>query len=134
MLASPPPSKGQSSSLSAGIIALEAMDEVAAAVVLLGDEPGVTPGAILRVVEVWRSSGADAVRSRYADRTGHPVLLARTVFAAARRLRGDRGAGSLLERPDLLIREVRFPTAAPIDIDTPEDYARATGKDRSEPS
>lgn len=129
VLDSPPPPAGQSASLVAGIAAVGARDDVGAAVVLLGDEPGVTSRAILQVVGAWRASGGDAVRAVYRDRPGHPVLLARSVFGLVAGLEDDRGARDLLARPDLDLREIRFATDAPIDIDTPDDYRKATGRD-----
>ena len=119
------PSLGQGASLAAGIGVLAAEPDVGAAAVLLGDEPGVRAEDIRRVVEAWRPGGAAVVRARYRDRPGHPVVFGRSWFARLVGLTGDRGAGGLLEthRDDVI--EARLPGAAPVDVDTREDYAVA---------
>jgi CTP:molybdopterin cytidylyltransferase MocA len=111
--------EGQSASLRFGILAL---GEVDAAVVALGDMPGVTPAAVDAVVGAWDGE-ADAVRAAYGGRPGHPVLLSRTLLDRAGELRGDVGFRSLLERAR--VREVECGHLAdPGDIDTREELAR----------
>jgi nicotine blue oxidoreductase len=86
--------RGPGASLRCGLAALP--DEVDAAVVVLADGPDLSPGAIDRVVEVWRESGAEVVAATYGGNRGHPVLLARTVWRSV----PDEGARSL---PGLLV-------------------------------
>ena len=111
--------EGQAASLRFGIAAL---GEVDAAVIALGDMPGVTPAAIDAVVGAWDGE-ADAARATYAGRPGHPVLLSRTLLDRAAELRGDVGFRPLLERAR--VREVECGHLAdPADIDTREELAR----------
>jgi nicotine blue oxidoreductase len=111
--------EGQSASLRAGI---RALGDVDAAVVALGDMPGVTPAAVDAVVAAWDGE-ADAVRAAYSGRPGHPVLLARALLDRAGELRGDVGFRALLERAE--VREVECGHLAdPADIDTREELAR----------
>ena len=91
--------EGQSASLADGLAALA--PSTAAALVLLGDQPTVSPAAIRAVATAFRPDGPPIVRARYGGRPGHPVLLARRVWPELRADRGDRGARDLIaRRPD----------------------------------
>jgi CTP:molybdopterin cytidylyltransferase MocA len=85
---------GRGASLRCGLAALPA--ETVAAVVVLADGPDLSPGAIDRVVDVWRQSGAEIVAATYGGDRGHPVLLARPVWERV----PDEGARTL---PALLV-------------------------------
>ena len=113
---------GQASSLRAGLAA--APEGAGAAVVLLGDQPGVRPEAIRAVVDCWRRAGASIVRARYAGRPGHPVLLAREVWEEAMSARGDRGARDLIAADPARVAAAEVGGAPPGDLDTREDLAR----------
>jgi CTP:molybdopterin cytidylyltransferase MocA len=69
---------GPGASLRCGLAALGG--EVEAAVVILGDGPGLDPRAIDRVVAAWRERGADRVAATYGGVRLHPLLLARTAW------------------------------------------------------
>jgi CTP:molybdopterin cytidylyltransferase MocA len=86
--------RGRGASLRCGLGALP--PETAAAVVVLGDGPDLSPAAIDRVREVWHESGAEVVAATYGGNRGHPVLLARAVWERI----PDEGARSL---PALLV-------------------------------
>jgi nicotine blue oxidoreductase len=86
--------RGRGASLRCGLRALA--PQIAAAVVVLGDGPDLSPAAIDRVLEVWRESGAEVVAAAYGGKRGHPVLLARAVWERI----PDQGARSL---PALLV-------------------------------
>jgi molybdenum cofactor cytidylyltransferase len=114
---------GQSTSLRAGIAALG--PEVAAALVMLGDQPFVTPVILGRIIAEWRSTGAAIVAPVYAGQRGNPVLFARAVFPELLAISGDQGARGVLAADPSRIRPVPFDDDRPLaDIDTPEDYAR----------
>jgi CTP:molybdopterin cytidylyltransferase MocA len=116
---------GQSSSLRAGLAALED-GPAEAAVILLGDQPLVGSEAVRAVAQAFRETGASVVRARYGARIGHPILLARRVWPAARGLQGDVGARGLIrdlaELEPQRVHDVELPGPAPEDIDTPEQY------------
>ncbi len=110
--------EGQSASLRAGLAALPRADAV---VVVLGDQPGITPEAIAAIVA--DGGDADAVRATYDGVPGHPVLLRRPLLDRAGELRGDTGFRDLLE--SATVREVEIGGLAdPADIDTREELAR----------
>jgi CTP:molybdopterin cytidylyltransferase MocA len=67
--------RGPGASLRCGLAALG--EEVDAAVVVLGDGPGIDPLAIDRVVAAWRDGAGDRVAATYGGVRLHPVLLAR---------------------------------------------------------
>ena len=70
--------RGPGASLRCGLAALPA--EAEAAVVVLGDGPGLDPAAIDRVIAVWREQPAPVVAATYEGIRLHPVLVAREVW------------------------------------------------------
>ena len=133
---------GMGASLRAGLAALEGAGPegagpegtaVDAAVVHLVDLPGVTAGAVARLVAV---GGYDVLaRAAYGGRPGHPVLLGRAHWAGVRAAAvGDAGArGYLAGRADVALVECGDLADAD-DVDTPEQLAdfttRHKGADR----
>jgi molybdenum cofactor cytidylyltransferase len=107
---------GCSSSIAA---ALAVVDPRAGVLVLmLGDQPGVTPETVAALL-AGRGNAPLAV-CRYDDGRGHPIAFARSVFGDLANLHGDKGVWKLLDRGDPA--EVRIPGAIPLDVDTEEDY------------
>ena len=112
-------SEGQSASLRAGI---EALGDVDAAVVTLGDQPFITPQVIAGALD-FDEHYHDAVRATYGGAPGHPVVLTRRLLARAGELRGDVGFRDLLTGQ----RVRRFEAGHlcdPTDVDTQEELAR----------
>jgi CTP:molybdopterin cytidylyltransferase MocA len=72
--------RGPGASLRCGLAALG--DEIEAAVVVLGDGPGLDPRAVDRVVAAWRAGPAERVAATYGGVRLHPVLLARNAWEA----------------------------------------------------
>lgn len=118
---------GQSTSVRAAVQALST--DVDAALFLLGDQPGVDPAAITRIVEAFRETGAPIVQPRYAEGRGNPVLIARSLFPALLELTGDTGARPLIKQHAEVVHLVDLrELPRPDDIDTPEDYARVRAR------
>ena len=90
-------------------------------VLLLGDQPGVTPAAV-RALLAGRDDAPLAV-CRYDDGRGHPFAFARSVFGELAELHGDKGVWKLLDRHGAAVAEVSVPGLVPPDIDTADDYA-----------
>ena len=80
---------GPGASLRCGLRSLG--EDVEAAAVVLADGPELSPRAIDRVVDAWRSGDALVVAASYGGVRGHPVVLARAVWDAV----PDEGARSL---------------------------------------
>lgn len=110
---------GMSSSIRAGVLALE--PGVGIATVLLGDQPGVSVATIAAVVAAVER-GARAARIAYTDGPGHPVAVARSLFRDLLAVRGDRGAREIVDRASP--EAISWPTAAPRDVDHPDDLMR----------
>lgn len=115
---------GQAASLSCGLAALPAT--AAAAMVLLVDQPLVSPALINRLIDAFAAApDAVAVVPRYQGRRGNPVLLAAELFAELRALAGDEGARGLLERQSARVCWLDLDDPAVVlDADTPEAFAR----------
>jgi molybdenum cofactor cytidylyltransferase len=110
--------EGQAASLRCGIAALGDVD---AAVVVLGDQPGITAEAVAALVAA-ADGDEDALRAAYAGRPGHPVLVRRALLDRAGELRGDTGFKALLR--GARVRDVELGGVAdPADVDTREDLA-----------
>ncbi len=107
--------EGQAASLRAGVAALGGVD---AALVLLADQPFITPQVIAGALD-HAADGYDAVRTTYGGRPGHPVLLGRPVLEAVPALQGDVGARELLARFRVRTWEAGQ-LCDPTDIDTPD--------------
>jgi molybdenum cofactor cytidylyltransferase len=123
VVANPDYAAGQSTSLRAGIAALD--PDADAVVVLLGDQPFVTAAIVERLVAEWHASQASIVAPVYAGQRGNPVLFARAVFPELLAIQGDQGARSALAADPSRIHAVVFDDPRPLaDIDTLEDYER----------
>jgi len=117
----PRPEDGQGTSIACGARAVG--DDVAAAFVALGDQPGV-PDSVFTVLLGGLGAGLSIVTPVYRGIQGTPVLFAAEVFPELRVLSGDTGARPVvMAQPGRVRREV-FDLAMPEDVDTPEDYAR----------
>ena len=116
--------QGMGSSLRAGLAALAGTD-ADAALVLLVDQPGMTPEAVARVRSAYRSRSSLAAAD-YDGERGHPVLFGAGLWAdVAASAVGDRGARDYLRAHSDAINRVRCADVAQAyDIDTAEDLTR----------
>ncbi len=113
---------GQASSLRTGITVVAADDQATVAVVLLADQPGITPAAV-RAVAAAVEGGRAAARARYLDGPGHPVAFSRPAWALLAEATGDVGARHLLEVLD--VAQVAVEGPVPRDVDTLADLHAA---------
>lgn len=118
---------GQASSLRAGLRAAGTISGCEAVVVLLADQPGVTPGAIRAVTGRYRRGAGPVVQAAYSGRPGHPTLLARAAWADLEALEGDEGARSWIRTHPEASTLVELGGDPPADLDTPKDYEAARG-------
>ena len=108
---------GLSASLRTGVACADASG-AESAVVVLGDQPMISPNSIAKTIAA--RGGVPAVRANYAGTPAHPVLLERELFAMVRELRGDAGARALLT--GVPVREVDCDgLGSPVDVDTPAE-------------
>ena len=121
--------EGQSSSLRTAIKAVDGRAE--AAVVALGDQPGITPAVIDALVSAYRRDLRPFAVPTYDGRRGNPVLLARLVFPRLMALDGDVGARAIMgEKPRWVTEVPADDLADPRDVDTPDDLAVLEGARR----
>lgn len=112
---------GQAGSLKAGIGALPA--DIDGAIVILGDQPLVEAWLLDELVDTFDPVRYVAVRPRFADGPGNPVLLGRALFPELMQIAGDVGARDVLKRHRGCIAEVDHTSRnAPRDVDTIDDY------------
>jgi molybdenum cofactor cytidylyltransferase len=110
--------EGCSSSIAAALDAVDPRCEVL--VLMLGDQPGVTPDTVRTLLE-GRGDAPLAV-CRYDDGRGHPIAFARSVFPQLADLHGDKGVWRLLDERAGDVVDVPIAGNVPLDVDTPEDY------------
>jgi molybdenum cofactor cytidylyltransferase len=118
----PRPEEGQGASISAGVAALPPATE--AALVVLGDQPGIEPRVVHELIAMFRRIDKAIVAPRYRGQQGNPVLFGREALPELIALTGDRGARMVVERSADRVAFVDFDLPMPADIDTPEDYDR----------
>ncbi|MGH9406194.1 MAG: nucleotidyltransferase family protein [Terriglobia bacterium] len=122
---------GQTSSLQAGL--REIGTGTAAGVLLcLVDHPAVEPRVISELVAAFERTGAPLIVPVSEGRRGHPVLIARALFAELLALTPDCGANVVLAKYRDAACEVTVQDRGILlDIDTPEDYRALAEQDRS---
>ena len=115
--------EGLSTSVRTGIGALGA--GIDAAIVQLGDMPGVTSGLLDRLMAAFSPVEGRAICVPTVNgKRGNPVLWARRFFAEIAKIAGDTGAKHLIgEHADLVCEVEMKGEGAITDIDTPEALA-----------
>jgi molybdenum cofactor cytidylyltransferase len=114
--------EGCSSSYQAGIAALNSGSE--AIMIILGDQPGITPEIMNTLAEEWRGENAPIALCAYRGRKGHPMIFDQTMFDQLRDLHGDKAAWKLVDANSDLVQEVHLDFPFPDNINTPEDFER----------
>ena len=118
----PDPSRGQLSSLIAGMDAVVTPSSEAVMMTLV-DVPLVRVSTVTAAIEAWRRSRAPIVRPAIGDRHGHPVIFDRAVFEELRRAPLDEGAKSVVRAHEHEIANVAVDDEGCVrDVDTPRDY------------
>lgn len=110
--------EGCSSSIAAALDAVNQRCELL--VLMLGDQPGVTPATVQALID-GRGDAPLAV-CRYDDGRGHPIAFHRSVFPQLADLHGDKGVWRLLDERAGDVVDVPIAGNVPLDVDTPEDY------------
>jgi molybdenum cofactor cytidylyltransferase len=115
--------EGLSTSVRTGIAAVGA--GIDAAIVQLGDMPGVSSGMLDRLMAAFSPvEGRSICVPTVAGKRGNPVLWARRFFPEIVKVAGDTGAKHLIgEYADLVCEVEMSGEAAITDIDTPEALA-----------
>ena len=119
------PTRGQLSSLVAGLDALDS-PRVIAVLVTLVDVPLVSAATVAALLARVPASRAPILRATYGDRHGHPVVYRRELFDALRRADPATGAKSVMRAHAIEDVDAGDPGVVE-DVDTPDDYGRVIG-------
>jgi molybdenum cofactor cytidylyltransferase len=114
--------QGITSSLKAGVAALPPATR--AAMVLLADMPQVSAEMIAAMVASYRGTGAPLVISDYEGVNAPPMLYDRALFGELLAMTGGGCGRLVVKRHRDQAQVARWPAAALVDLDVPEDYAR----------
>ncbi len=125
--------EGRLISALAGTAALS--DEaVVAAMILLGDEPGLSSDDVRTMRSAWVANESSALRPRFRDRSGHPVVLSKDALEVIshfdRAVDPETGLWDLVIRSGIPHMEVQIDRLSPVDVDTPTDLALAREEER----
>ena len=128
--------EGQLSSLLVGLAAVEQRyDNPEAVMMTLVDLPLISEATVRAVREAFLANPvAPLVRPRRGGRYGHPVIFNRSIFGELRRADPSKGAKPVVHAH--AAEEVNVDVddeGAFIDIDTPDDYDRLTGRLQDRP-
>lgn len=117
---------GCASSYRAGLAAVDSHAD--AIMIILGDQPGITPEIIDSLAEDWRRSNAPIAICSYEGangrRKGHPMIFARSLFDELEVLHGDKAAWKLVDTNASAVLEVDLALPFPEDINTRADFER----------
>lgn len=126
--------EGMAASLRTGLQALlDRAPDTEAAILMVCDQPFVTAGLLLQLLQRHRETGLPAIASTYAGRMGTPALFHRSLFGELLRLQGDTGARRWLTEHPESVATLPFEKGA-LDIDTPEDLAAWRNDKYTDPS
>ena len=124
----PDPSRGQISSLWAGLEAANRSD-IEGVLVTPVDIPMVRTTTIRQVAEAWARTQAPIVRPVVGEQHGHPVLFDRVTFEALREAPLTEGARVVVHaNADRIVNVTVDDDGCLVDIDTPADYEAVIGK------
>jgi molybdenum cofactor cytidylyltransferase len=118
---------GMASSIHAGL-AVAAAAQPTAYLIMLSDQPLVTPELLRQLVVQQQHTHAPIVAAAYGDTLGVPAIFHHSMLPALRELQGPQGASRLIASLGSAVGRVAFP-AALLDVDTPEQYAALLRED-----
>lgn len=123
---------GCASSLLAGLDAVAGRGDVAgwdagagcdAAMLVLGDMPGVDTSIIDTVRADWEQHRPAMAVTSYRGELGHPFVFSAEMFADLAGIHGDKAVWKLIEAEPERARHVAIDRSLPLDVDTWDDYA-----------
>jgi molybdenum cofactor cytidylyltransferase len=113
---------GMNTSLRSGIFALP--EDVAGAIVLLGDMPLVDAPMLRALVTAFRSSGAPLAVSVFGEVVAPPILYGRELFPELRALTAQACGKSVIQKHRGEAAELAWPPEILTDLDSPVDVQR----------
>ena len=112
---------GMASSIRAGLAAV-ATAQPTAILIMLTDQPLVTPELLRELIAQQQRTHAPIVAAAYGDALGVPAVFDQTMLPSLLKLQGTQGANRLIASLGPSVGHVSFP-AGLLDVDTPEQYA-----------
>jgi molybdenum cofactor cytidylyltransferase len=111
------------SSVKAGLRAMP--EHVAAALIVLGDQPRIQPRVITQVLSTYAEGANEIVAPSYKQRRGHPILIDRRLWAEILALPPDGAPRDVINAHADRIAYVDVDTDSVLsDVDTPQEYAQ----------
>ena len=117
---------GMASSLQTGIATMP-LHNLTGTVIMLCDQPFVTPGLIDHLLHQSTITGKPIIACRYNETIGVPAYFDRSLFSKLEELQGDEGARQIIKSYPKDVHIVEFSNGS-IDIDTTEDYKKLKGE------
>ena len=120
--------EGMSTSVQVGLNALAS--GIQAVLIILADQPGLTPNLLDTLVARYHATRAAIVAPFYQGQRGNPVLFDRSLVGELEATRGDQGGRMLVlhHERDMERVDVDDPSVL-LDVDTRQDYEK-TGESR----
>jgi molybdenum cofactor cytidylyltransferase len=111
------------SSIKAGLRAMP--EHIAAALIVLGDQPRIQPRVITQILSAYAESAHEIVAPSYKQRRGHPILIDRRLWAEILALPPDGTPRDVINAHTDRIAYVEVDTDSVLsDVDTPQEYAQ----------
>jgi molybdenum cofactor cytidylyltransferase len=126
LVANPDYAKGMSTSLRAGLSAVDPAAD--GALILLGDQPFVSAALLDELIDCFSRGAKQVVRPSVDGRPGNPVLVSAALFAELVEERGDVGGRRAIERraDEVCMVPIDDPHEL-VDIDSPCEYEKEKG-------
>lgn len=99
-----------------------------AALVVLGDQPQLSPAVVAQLLQRWRATQAPVVAPFFAGQRGHPLLFDRSVWDLVRALPAGANPRQMLQAAGPIERLEVGDDSVLRDLDTPEAYAREVSR------
>ena len=133
--------QGMSTSLHKGIQIILAngykndlLRNVDSTLILLGDQPLITPQIINELITAYRTAGKRIVAPLYKGKRGNPVLFDKSLFRELIEVTGDEGGRTVLERHRDEVELIEMgDTQANFDVDTWEAYEQVVEAWKDQP-
>ena len=115
--------EGIASSLRVGLDALTRLSRCEQVLIVIGDQPDLSPEVVTELIESHRRSGKPVSIPKYRYSWGNPVVVDRALWSRLMSLEGDEGARRLWQAHPEWINEVHFSEPPPKDVDTEADVS-----------
>ncbi|WP_088323967.1 nucleotidyltransferase family protein [Polaribacter tangerinus] len=114
---------GLSSSIKKGIEYIENQHKSYNGIlIVLGDQPLISEKYMLHMIKIFSENSSKIIGSNYGNKIGVPAIFPVACFKLLKEIKGDEGAGKILQN----LTNILLPkeTVNLLDIDTPEDLKK----------